>query len=519
MSLLQRSAVGMFTGALSVFLKVGLNLILIPILIHLLGTQNYGLFVILVTLTETALLLDLGFSAVLTKELGASLANPEAHSSNDLLSIGQWLYGILALVSLFLAWPLSYLLPTLFHLSSVQALQAHYCFMITFVVAAIYLYNSYFRAVLLAHCLQQWNHVAHTINYVGGNALGLVAILLGYGLEGFFVGRLISALVMSLFLRGKALQAQPDLLYFNLKPNLSKLKSILAVSTSTALIQISVIISHKIDTFVLASCQSLELVGLYDIVFRTLSLVQQACQQVSQGLFPLFAHLRGSNNPQGTKNLYLSSSGLLNFIAGCSIALIVSFFPELLTFFSSGNFSFEKNWMLLLVAVPVVWGSVIQTPSTYYLLVNNHHKFLAKSSIITALSNLILSLLLVKSLGVFGVILGTLIPQSIQYHGFLIRNACKFQGISYWRYIKQIYLRMALPFIFLLSMTSLFKWCLALSHITLNLFSTGCASAVLFLATVVLSYITVLTPEERDWFDNKILKRLKNMLNRKAANA
>jgi hypothetical protein len=132
-------------------------------------------------------------------------------------------------------------------------------------------------------------------------------------------------------------------------------------------------------------------------------------------------------------------SCVLNFTVGILILGICIFYPELFRIFSAGKIPFEPTLPILVLAIPCIWSGVLQLPSGYYLFVSGRQRYLTLTSILAAVFNLGFSLLLIKPLGMPGVILGTLIPQLIQHQAGLIRQTCKGLGISFKAYFEAVY--------------------------------------------------------------------------------
>jgi len=68
-------------------------------------------------------------------------------------------------------------------------------------------------------------------------------------------------------------------------------------------------------------------------------------------------------------------------------------------------------------------------PSTV-LKGTQHHRYLAKVSALGAVANLLLSILLVQTLGILGVTLGTALAVAVTSAGFIFPRACRVVGLT-----------------------------------------------------------------------------------------
>lgn len=519
MSLWKRLFWGSFSGALGVLIKTLVNLLIIPCLMALLGTANYGFYVLLVGFIEMSVMLDFGFSSALTTELGANLGDAAENRARirEYLSLGQLFYGALSILILLLGvWFTPWLMDS-FHLSSAMRETGTLIFPITFVTCCIYLYSSYYRAVLLAHCSHQWTNTSDALNQIIGNALGLGMIVMGYGLAGFLGARLLTTLITALFLRFQGSKLEPDMLLNPVKPDFKALGKIFNLSFHAAFIQLSIIISHRIDMFVIGANLSLVAVSLYELIFRVLSVISQLISQICQGFFPVFARLNAENNPERIRQFFLKVSFLMNFLAALMFICVIPFFGELLALFSAKKVTWEQAAPILPFAIPIFWSAALQFPGAYYLFTSGHQKFSSITSILTSLFNLALSLLLVKPFGVIGVVLGTLIPLLIQHQLFNIGKSLQLLKIPVLDYIANVHLRLlptvAVSLLFLYGVKSLFALMspinLAVMMLT-DLLTCGVA--------VLVGYFIAATEDEKQFLKQNVLTPLKLRLGRSPQN-
>ncbi|MGE0200244.1 MAG: lipopolysaccharide biosynthesis protein [Candidatus Melainabacteria bacterium] len=453
MNLWNRFMMGSVTSVAGTVMRTAVNVLAIPLLMAVLGSDQYGLFVLLIGVVELSLLADLGFSTALTQILGKTLYSGDpvqdeqarqdalTHETAHVLGIGQWVYGALTLLMLAAAILLPGLVVGWFHLPLPDIAEGRFLFALAFVVGAVYIYSCYFRSVLLTHCLHQWNNLGDVINYVGGTALGLLFVWLGWGLAGFMLARLLAAVGMLLLLRRQAAVAQRETLLLPARIPLTTLRHVLGLTGHAAMNQISVIISHKIDTFVIAANLTLRSVGLFEIVVRITAVIAHLITRVSQGVFPIFTYYAARQDREGARRFYLQYSSLINWVGMLVLMCLAVYFGPVLALFSAGKFGVEETWPLFAVMLLIVWSAILQGPAGFYLFASGEHRFLSVSGLVTAGCNLGLSLLLVKPYGALGVALGTLIPQGIQHQFFLIGRSNAGLGIRPWEYISRVHLR------------------------------------------------------------------------------
>jgi O-antigen/teichoic acid export membrane protein len=454
MDIKQRFVSGILTGMGSVVLKTTLNLLLIPILIRQLGGEGYGLYVLMVGVLEMALMMDMGFTNGIVSLLGGFRAKTDPDSvrqGDDLMTLGQWLYGglsvlvgvlgLLLLVPNFANW---------FHIPTHLLQTTNACILIVVAEAVLTLYQSFFRAILLAHCATHWTNVSESLYHLLGNGIGLILVICGFGVQGLLLARLVAAVVRMVIMGRQAYGFEGGVLSQSIIPKWpanawGSFKTLLTKSTHAMLLNLSIYASHGIDQFVIARFLPLRQVGVYEIVFRFMQIAVNIGTKMCEGLLPMFSRM-ASNDEQGqAKSLFIRMSFLNNFITSSILLSIVCFYPNLFSVFTGGNIPIKDTYPILWIALPIFWSGALQLPASYYLYSSGREKYLTISSVITAVVNVVLSISLVKPYGLVGVALGTLIPQLIQHQLSLVTTARKGLGVGLWDYIQAVHIRVLIP--------------------------------------------------------------------------
>jgi O-antigen/teichoic acid export membrane protein len=503
MNIQQRFLAGIVSGAGSIVVKVALNVLLVPVMIHFLGVEIYGLYVLLLGLGELSFILDMGFTAAIVKALGASRTAGHSEESQSYLKIGQGLYSILALLSLTIGIGLTPLCLHLFHISPLFVETARLAFILVVIECALSLYTAYYRAILTAHCLHQWSNIGDTLFVVLSSLAGLAFLFTGHGLVPIFAVRLVASLMRSILLVIQVTKVEPKALFPKATLKLSTLKEISRLSFHSFVVNCSVFVSHKIDNFVIGLFLSLRMVGYYEIVFRFLSIAQQTSSKICEGVFPVYTRMLSLNQSEQVRYFFLGMSNFCNFVVSALLLLTVYYYPELFQLFSAGKIPIQATLPVLAIAVPCVWSGVLQIPAGYYLFVSGKQRYLSVSSVLAALANLILSLILVCRFGIIGVALGTFIPQLIQHQLSLILETCRDLKISVGDYIGTVHLPVIWPLtaiILVLKVSSL----LLVSMPLLLRISLPVPFALFAGSIVWLLFST--GPQERAWLQEKISK-------------
>lgn len=443
MSLWRRNLGGMASGAGSVALKTGLNIVVVPVLLAHLGLDAFGFYMLLVGVLELSMLLDLGVSAALVKLLGGE--TEDSHQRRAYLKAGHGLFLGLGLVLLLLGLSASPWINVALNLPVELAAIAPLGLALIIAESALTLYGCYYQSILLAHCEHQWSNLADSLYSILINVGALVLLFAGFHLPEILMVRLAAAALRLGFMAMHALRLEPFAWRPRVPLNGSVVREMAHLSGHAMMINLSIIVSHKIDVVLIAMFLPIGMVGVYELVFRLLGLIIQVSLKISEGVLPLYARMASAGERPSACQLFLRMSSLLNFIAVMTIMLVVSFYSELLTTFSSGQVTVEQTWPVLLVAIPIIISGVLQMPANAWLFSWGHQRFLTVSSLAAAGCNLLLSLALVRPLGLIGVALGTAVPQLLQHQFWLIRKTCRELDISGLRYLRAVHGAILIP--------------------------------------------------------------------------
>jgi O-antigen/teichoic acid export membrane protein len=445
MSVASKFVLGMFTGAFSVVLKTGLNIVTVPLLLANLGATPYSLFVLLINLLELAILLDMGFSEGTIKLLGEYRGKGQETEARQLLGTSKTMYLGLALLAQLLGFVLRPLFTQWIKVPPELLDVAQWGLLLITIEISVGLLLSFCRAILNSHSLQAWNNMTDSMYHIVGNGLGLAVLCLTpWGIPGFLAARLAAALVRLAILGWQVQKLEPQLWQYPWHP--PALRRLFGLSAHALLINFSIFISHSMDQMVIGRFMPLAMIAPFEVVFRCLAIVSQLGSKLCEGLMPLFSRMSATNSEADkTRFLFLKMSFVNNAVTCLLLMMIGLHFPLLFSGFSSGKLQLADSLPVLYVAVGIFWSGALQLPASYYLYSSGHHQFLTVTSLITAFSNLVLSVLLVKQFGLVGVALGTLIPNAIQHQLFLIPKVRQIMGIPLAEYAREVHWTVGLP--------------------------------------------------------------------------
>jgi O-antigen/teichoic acid export membrane protein len=507
MSMSQRYAMGMLSGAGSVVLRAALNIMVVPVIIAKLGLEVFGLYIVLVAILEVATFLDLGATSAIVTLLGG-LGDESAESTSRerraILKVGHAWFGVLSALFLGVALLMQTQFCELFHIKESLRGVAMTSYLLMVVEATLALYSYYCHTVLLANCAQQWTNIADSAANLLTNMACLLVLLSGYGLVEMMIIRLAASILRTAVLFIQTARMEP----FAFRPGVPfSLKSFLELarlSGHSSMINLSIIISHKVDDLVIAHFLPLSAVGIYEIVFRMLGITLQIGLKLTEGIYTVFAKLAANRQVDEARQIFIRKSAFLNIVSVLILMNLVAFYPELFALFSAGKIPIAQTLPILAVALPCVLSGVLQMPANAWLFTWGHQRFVSTTSLCAALANLVLSIILVKQWGIVGAALGTLIPQLFQHQLGLIGQTCRQLGIGAFEYIRTVHLKALLPLAAALAWVLMLRPFLPHAAFLLPTIVVIGATAA-FIGAAVWFQLNA-TPQEREVFRQMLLK-------------
>jgi O-antigen/teichoic acid export membrane protein len=431
---------GLITGIGGFSVQIVASLLLVPLVIHFLGADDYGFYVFLFGLVDIFMAFDMGINQGLLQRLSHFIAVQDEGNRMKLLAIAHWLYGMLSMLLLAagilsIGW-----LGSSFSLAEHQRTISPLLFSLVVLDAAINLYGCYYQAILKAHCLHKWINMSGTLNAILFNLTVIGLLLLGYNLVAIFMARIIITIFTNLVYAYRAWQAERTCHLIKVSLSFQDFRGIFGISFYTLLQRLSGILANQMDGMLIARFLLMADVGVYGFVNRIFSYLLMICWKAIDTFFPVFTRLSSSNNLAQARKVYLRLSTFVCFLVSLMLLEVMSVFPEFIHYMGSGQLPLSKALPLALVMLPNIWSSANASISVNYLLAAGTPRRITIMNLLIALVNFPLSLFLVQTLGFIGPALVTTALNLIYHQLFAHRLACRSLGLPRMEYIRHVYL-------------------------------------------------------------------------------
>jgi len=265
------------------------------------------------------------------------------------------------------------------------------------------------------------------------NALYLLALVNAVGLS------IKYALYFYLVSRPKYGQLVPTVSYVSL----AKIKQLLHFGGKSFIQGLAYQIESATDVLVIGYFLNPALVPLYSIPANLMGHIRNVGFTLTQAFMPKFSQLAAEKNSKATIDFYINASKwTIALILPISI-LAVIFGPAFISLWLGKEYGENSQLILLLLAIFTMLP-FLDPVMERYLTAINKHAILAKLYPISALINLVASILLVNKFGIVGVALGSIIPLCILVPVYLVYS-CKQLEITLYHYIKNVLVPLLVP--------------------------------------------------------------------------
>ena len=501
---IKKVAVNVFSNWTFFALVILTSFFVSPILVHNLGDEQYGLWVLIGSVVGYFSVMDFGINTALVRFVskydaqGAYDDSRKIYSNACVFFIGTAVF--IAAICLVIA----YFFPVFVEIKTLPAEYVSLVFILAGLELATMMGTGMFSGVMHAKQDFLWLNIINIIILIIKNTILVFLLLTGFRLMTVAVIHLAAGVLRSL-LRYIYIKRQHKHLFFRVKDyNVGIFKTIFGYSVYSFIIAVSLKLLFFTDSVVIGTFLSVSAVTYYAIPMTLMTYLEQIVTVGVSVLTPIISSNDATGEHGENKEIYI-------WVSRYSLALSL---PVIFVLFTNGD-SFISLWMgemygrqssILLKILALGYVAYLsQLIATELLKGISKHRFIAFVLLGEAVVNLVLSVVLIKyfNLGLTGAALGTTIPLVFVNLVLLPVYACKLLNINYASY----FIRNFGPLFAFTSLLGTFYYLYFPfkpdSYIQLFAFSF-----FVLIVFMIFSYLTVLAEPHR----NKLISVVKNKL-------
>lgn len=476
-------------------------LFLTPYIIATLGPAEYGGWALILSIISFFNLADFGMTTAMLRFYSKALGSKDTQEPVRIFSNIQFVFLIIAFLVLLLTQGIAFLVPHIFIKISAGLIPDFQLSIAIMGLASATLFAvKPIGGIIAAH---ERYDLIHAVEIIGAILQGLLVFLLirsGYGLPGMAGAVLVTTIAKGALEFFFAYRLSGGLQVNIASIGRQTLNAIFGYSVITLLLMLCEYAQMQVDVLLVGKFISLDAVAHYAIATQFILYYVLAHRTLTSTYMPRMSRLLGQEDWPAIRAEIVQGSRIS---AGLAIFLAISLmgFAQYFIYLWLGP-KFELSYKILVLLVAGMAVMLFINPVTQIYRVLNQHALLLKLRIIETVINVMISLMLLYSMGIYGPAIGTLIGALAIRTYFEPKLACQMIKLPLADYAQRSLTRPLLYggiYALLVSPVSLI-WAPA----EIGLFTFVLLVMIYGTIGLLLAYGLILIPEERESIKNKL---------------
>jgi O-antigen/teichoic acid export membrane protein len=391
---------------------LGVGFLLAPFVLRKVGVSDYGLWILVSSLTGYASVLEFGISSAVIKYVAEYRTKGERAEMHALVSTALSLYTVLGMLAMLFSVAVALLLPQLINVAPGDQDKAVKLVLLAGIGLGISIPATIIVGVLRG--LQRFDllNLLYIINTLLNAGATIAILLLGWGIVGVAAAAIPVTVLTQLPGLWLVRRADPEMRIGWRGARRDLVRTVTSFSFKLFIGQVSRQLQSRTDELVIAGALPVAFVTPYSFGRRLGEIPNQFANQFVRTLMPLASGLHAESDWKRLRRMYLASSRLALAISVPVAGILTVLAPTFLTLWIGP--AYAAYWPIVLVIAASSVVGISQYPAGAILQGMARHNILAVTALLNGLINLALSLILVRHLGLIGVALGTLAPTVLE---------------------------------------------------------------------------------------------------------
>jgi O-antigen/teichoic acid export membrane protein len=421
---------------------------LTPFVVRHLGSNAYGVWILAVSTVSYLNLLDLGLRSAIVRFVSKGTTEGKFDEAQKAIGAALWVRLLIAAVVALVSIALAFSFPHLFKVPHDLQRAGQITVLLCALGVAITLVSGVFGGVLSG--IDRFDILSSiTMTQTLGRAVGVILILRsGHGLVTLAYWEFTIVLLAGLLTWGAALKIYPPCRARFGRPDMATLKMIWSYSFKTFIIIVAVQIVFYTDNLVVGAFLSVGVVTLYSIAGSLAMYSGQVSAAMGATFIPMASRLDVAGQTSDLRKLLLrGTQAALGLMLPIGITLLLRG-KTFIGLWMGPQYS-ETSGTILQILLISQFFTIANSTAGQIAYGVDKHKSVATWAAIEAVFNLSLSLVLVRTTGLYGVAWGTSISQAIIHLIFWPRYVKRELGVGMGTYIWEGWMKItlcAIPF-------------------------------------------------------------------------
>ena len=419
-------------------INVAVGVFLTPFILHRLGDVAYGIWVLIFSITGYYGLFDLGIRSSIVRFASKFAATDDKEELAKLINTSLFTYGAIGILSLLITIVLFVYVDNIFKVPAELHAAARWLLLMVGASVAFGFPLGVFGGFLDG--LQRFD--VNNYTSVGSNllraALIVAALDNGLGLLTIALITVVLPLITSLVRGIIAFRIHP--VAFGLKyVDRATFRMMASYSGVTLIIMIAGRLKFKTDTIVIGTMLSAAAITYFNIAGRIVDYAGEIVTSLAQNFLPMASQSEAKGSMEHLRKVFVTGNRLCAFTIFPVTAVLLILGKSIIEVWVGRKYIATSYTVLVILIIPstLMWA---QAASGRVLFGISKHRTWAFVTLAEGISNLILSILLVRPYGIIGDALGTAIPLACTMLFFMPGHLCKQLGIRLWTYLREAFM-------------------------------------------------------------------------------
>jgi O-antigen/teichoic acid export membrane protein len=411
------------------------GLFLSPFILHRLGDAAFGIWVLIFSITGYYGLFDLGIRSSIVRYVSKFQATESKEDLAKVINTSLFSYTCVGALSLALTFVLSSYVDSLFRIP--PELHSIARWLLLMVGASVALgfplgIVGGFLEGLHRFDILNWTNVAATLVRV---VFIVLALHYGYGLLMLAFITVILPMIASVIRTVIALQICPVAFGWSYIDK-STFHQIVRYSCTTFMIMVAGSLKFKTDELVIGSLISAAAVTYFNIGASICDYAGGVVNSMAQAFLPIASESEAKGNVSRLRKVFVGGNRLCAFTIFPITAVLLILGKSIIEVWVGKKYIATSYPVLVILLIPctIMWA---QSASGRVLFGIGKHRTWAFVTLAEGISNLILSIILVRPYGIIGDAFGTAIPLMCTMVFFLPGHLCRVLGIRLRVYLRE----------------------------------------------------------------------------------
>jgi O-antigen/teichoic acid export membrane protein len=439
--------VGSSWFALGVNVLIGI--FLSPYILHRLGDEAFGLWILIFSVTGYYGLFDLGIRSSIVRYVAKYSTTDEHDELNRLVNTAMFSYSGIGVLAMLITLIATYYVNSIFRIPAEFVVTARWLLFMVGTSVSLGFPLGVFSGILEG--LQRF----YLLNFVSITSTLLRALLIVVALRHGRGLLTVALITVSLPLLNGFVNAAAVFRHLRLRlgaqyVSRSSLRNIASYSGTTFLIIVAGRLRFKTDAVIIGSFVSAAAITYFTIGSRLVDYASEVVSSLAQIFVPMSSQSQAKGDLDGLRKIFVVGNRACAFIIFPITAILTILGRSVIEAWVGPKYVSASYPVLLVLLYPTTL-MLAQSASGRTLWGMAKHRTWAWVVLAEGASNLILSIILVRPYGILGDAIGTAIPLTCSMILFLPRHLCRLLGIKLTTYLRRTFV---LPLVLCLPMVA-----------------------------------------------------------------